>query len=222
VQVNKRKAPLGHIAMATLDVYNLSGDVTGSIEIDTEKLPSINKQLLHDVVVMYQNNLRQGSAKTKSRAEVAGSRRKMYRQKGTGNARAGHRTSGVRRGGGHIFAKAPRDFYYRLPSKAIRKATRMAIASKINDNEIVVVDGLSLEAPKTKEITGLISNLNLCGKSALITTAVNDTNIYMSARNIQRVDVSTLDNLNALSVLKVDALVMTREAVEALNANLNA
>ena len=74
--------------MATLDVYNLSGDVTGSIEIDTEKLPSINKQLLHDVVVMYQNNLRQGSAKTKTRAEVAGSRRKMYRQKGTGNARA--------------------------------------------------------------------------------------------------------------------------------------
>ncbi len=208
--------------MATLDVYNLSGDVTGSIEIDTEKLPSINKQLLHDVVVMYQNNLRQGSAKTKSRAEVAGSRRKMYRQKGTGNARAGHRTSGVRRGGGHIFAKAPRSFYYRLPSKAIRKATRMALASKINDNEIVVVDGLSLESPKTKEITGLMSNLNLCGKSALITTAENDTNIYKSARNIQRVDVSTLANLNALSVLKVDALVMTREAVEALNAKLNA
>ena len=208
--------------MATLDVYNLSGDVTGSIEIDTEKLPSINKQLLHDVVVMYQNNLRQGSAKTKSRAEVAGSRRKMYRQKGTGNARAGHRTSGVRRGGGHIFAKAPRSFYYRLPSKAIRKATRMALASKINDNEIVVVDGLSLESPKTKEITGLMSNLNLCGKSALITTAENDTNIYKSARNIQRVDVSTLANLNALSVLKVDALVMTREAVEALNVKLNA
>jgi len=222
VKVNKRKAPLGHITMATLDVYNLSGDVTGSIEIDTEKLPSINKQLLHDVVVMYQNNLRQGSAKTKSRAEVAGSRRKMYRQKGTGNARAGHRTSGVRRGGGHIFAKAPRSFYYRLPSKAIRKATRMALASKINDNEIVVVDGLSLESPKTKEITGLMSNLNLCGKSALITTAENDTNIYKSARNIQRVDVSTLANLNALSVLKVDALVMTREAVEALNAKLNA
>ena len=173
-------------------------------------------------VLMYQANNRQGSAASKSRSEVAGSRRKMYRQKGTGNARAGHRTSGVRRGGGHIFAKKQRNFYYRLPAKAVRSATRMAIASKINDNEIVVVDGLSLEAPKTKEITGLISNLNLCGKSALITTAENDTNIYMSARNIQRVDVSTLDNLNALSVLKVDALVMTREAVEALNANLNA
>ena len=129
---------------------------------------------------------------------------------------------GVRRGGGHIFAKAPRNFYYRLPAKAVRKATRMAIASKILDNEIVVVDGLSLEAPRTKEITGLLSNLDLCGKSALITTAENNTNVYKSARNIQRVDVSTLDNLNALSVLKVDALVMTREAVEALNAKLNA
>ncbi|MEC9095898.1 MAG: 50S ribosomal protein L4 [Planctomycetota bacterium] len=207
--------------MATLDVYNLSGDVTGSVEIDTDKLPSINKQLLHDVVVMYQNNLRQGSAKTKTRGEVASSRRKMYRQKGTGNARAGHRTSGVRRGGGHIFAKAPRNFYYRLPAKAVRKATRMAIASKIIDNEIIVVDGLSLESPKTKEITGLLSNLNLGGKSALITTAENDTNVYKSARNIQRVDVSALDNLNALNVLKVDALVMTREAVEALNVKLN-
>jgi large subunit ribosomal protein L4 len=92
--------------MATLDVYNTSGDVTGSVDIDTDQLaPKINKQLLHDVVLMYQANGRQGSAATKSRSEVAGSRRKMYRQKGTGNARAGHRTSGVRRGGGHIFAK---------------------------------------------------------------------------------------------------------------------
>ena len=98
----------------------------------------------------------------------------------------------------------------------------MAIASKIIDNEIIVVDGLSIESPKTKEITGLLSNLNLGGKSALITTAENDTNVYKSARNIQRVDVSTLDNLNALNVLKVDALVMNREAVEALSAMLNA
>ena len=124
--------------MATLDVYNTSGDVTGSVDIDTDQLaPKINKQLLHDVVLMYQANNRQGSAASKSRAEVAGSRRKMYRQKGTGNARAGHRTSGVRRGGGHIFAKKQRNFYYRLPAKAVRSATRMAIASKIQDGEII-------------------------------------------------------------------------------------
>ena len=206
-----------------LTVYNAAGKQVGKYEIDPSELsPKINKQLLHDAVVMYQANLRQGTFRTKSRGEVSGTTKKMYRQKGTGNARAGSKRSGVRRGGGHIFAKAPRNFYYRLPAKAVRKATRMAIASKILDNEIVVVDGLSLEAPRTKEITGLLSNLDLCGKSALITTAENNTNVYKSARNIQRVDVSTLDNLNALSVLKVDALVMTREAVEALNAKLNA
>ncbi len=205
--------------MATIDVYNLKGDVTGSIDIDTDALaPKINKQLLHDVVLMYQANARQGSAATKSRSEVAGSRRKMYRQKGTGNARAGHRSSGIRRGGGHIFAKKQR--YYRLPAKAVRSATRMAIASKIQDGEFVVVDGLSLDAPKTQMVTELLSNLELSGKSALITTKEHDVNIYKSARNIERVNVSPVSDLNALSVLQVDKLVMTTEAVETLNASL--
>jgi len=207
--------------MATIDVYNLKGDVTGSIDIDTDALaPKINKQLLHDVVLMYQANARQGSAATKSRSEVAGSRRKMYRQKGTGNARAGHRSSGIRRGGGHIFAKKQRSFYYRLPAKAVRSATRMAIASKIQDGEFVVVDGLSLDAPKTQMVTELLSNLELSGKSALITTKEHDVNIYKSARNIERVNVSPVSDLNALSVLQVDKLVMTTEAVETLNASL--
>ena len=207
--------------MATIDVYNLKGDVTGSIDIDTDALaPKINKQLLHDVVLMYQANARQGSAATKSRSEVAGSRRKMYRQKGTGNARAGHRSSGIRRGGGHIFAKKQRSFYYRLPAKAVRSATRMAIASKIQDGEFVVVDGLSLDAPKTQMVTELLSNLELSGKSALITTKEHDVNIYKSARNIERVNVSPVSDLNALSVLQGDKLVMTTEAVETLNASL--
>jgi len=207
--------------MATIDVYNLKGDVTGSIDIDTDALaPKINKQLLHDVVVMYQANARQGSAASKSRSEVAGSRRKMYRQKGTGNARAGHRTSGIRRGGGHIFAKKQRSFYYRLPAQAVRAATRMAIASKIQDGEIVVVDGLSLDTPKTQMVTELLSNLKLSGKSALITTKEHDVNVYKSARNIERVNVSSVSDLNALSVLQVDKLVMTTEAVEALNASI--
>ena len=105
---------------------------SGTYEIDPTLLaPHINKQLLHDVVVMYQSNQRLGTAKTKSRAEVAGSTKKMYRQKGTGNARAGSRRSGVRRGGGHIFAKRPRDWSYRLPRKAVQLATRMAMAAKI-------------------------------------------------------------------------------------------
>ena len=207
--------------MTTIDVYNVKGDVTGSVDIDTDALaPKINKQLLHEVVLMYQANARQGSAATKSRSEVAGSRRKMYRQKGTGNARAGHRTSGIRRGGGHIFAKKQRSFYYRLPAQAVRSATRMAIASKIQDGEFIVVDGLSLDVPKTQMVCELLSNLELNGKSALITTKEHDVNIYKSARNIERVNVSPVSDLNALNVLQVDKLVMTTEAVEALNASI--
>ena len=108
--------------MVSLPVYNRSGDKVGDYEIDPAELaPEINKQLLHDAVVMYQANLRQGSFGSKSRGMVSGSTKKMYRQKGTGNARAGSRRSGVRRGGGHIFAKRPRDFSYRLNKKALQK-----------------------------------------------------------------------------------------------------
>ena len=110
--------------MASLTIYNRTGKEVGKYDIEpTDLAPRINKQLLHDVVVMYQSNLRLGTAKTKSRGEVAGSTKKMYRQKGTGNARAGSRRSGIRRGGGHIFAKRPRDWTYRLPRKAVQLAT---------------------------------------------------------------------------------------------------
>ena len=116
--------------MASLTIFDSSGKNVGKYDLDwTELVPRINKQLLHDVVVMYQSNLRLGTARTRSRAEVAGSTKKMYRQKGTGNARAGSRRSGIRRGGGHIFAKRPRDWTYRLPRKAVQLATRMALAS---------------------------------------------------------------------------------------------
>src|SRR5476651_1525197 len=129
--------------MASLSIYNRSGVAVGTYDIEpTDLAPRVNKQLLHDVVVMYQSNLRLGTAASRSRAEVAGSTKKMYRQKGTGNARAGSRRSGVRRGGGHIFAKRPRDFSYRLPRKAVQLATRMALASRIRDAEVVVIDEL--------------------------------------------------------------------------------
>ena len=115
--------------MPKLTIHDRKGQKVGTYNVEPEDFaPSINKQLLHDAVVMYQANRRQGSHKTKSRAEVAGSTKKLYRQKGTGNARAGHRRSGVRRGGGHIFAIRPRDYSYTMPRKALRLATRMAIA----------------------------------------------------------------------------------------------
>lgn len=205
--------------MATLPVYNRSGKEVGSYEIDPAALsPRINKQLLHDVVVMYQANQRQGTSKTKSRGEVAGSTKKMYRQKGTGNARAGSRRSGIRRGGGHIFAKRPRDFSYRLPRKAVQLATRMALATKIIDNEVVVIDELSFQAPKTKDMAAILKALNVAGNSLLVATAARDPNVYKSARNIAQVSVSPVSDLNAWAVLTPRKLLVTKAALDSIKA----
>ncbi|ADB17270.1 ribosomal protein L4/L1e [Pirellula staleyi DSM 6068] len=203
--------------MATLPVFNRSGAEVGKYEIDPAEIaPKISQQLLHDVVVMYQANLRQGTHRTKGRGEVAGSTKKMYRQKGTGNARAGSRRSGVRRGGGHIFALRPRDYSYRLPRKAVQAATRMAIAHKLNQNSVVVIDELSMAAPKTKEVATILKTLGLAGASTLVTTAGLDVNVYKSARNIDKVTVSPVADLNALSVLMPRKMLVTKAALDAI------
>ncbi len=121
--------------------------------------PKINKQLLHDAVVMYLSCQRQGTKKTKGRGEVSGSTKKLYRQKGTGNARVGSRRAPQRRGGGHAMQLRPRSFYYRMPRKAIQAATKMAIASKFADGEVVVIDSLEMAAPKTKELAATLQAL---------------------------------------------------------------
>ena len=130
--------------MYKLPVFEKSGKQVGEYEIDLDAIaPKTSKQLLHDAVVMYQNNLRQGSAKTKTRAEVAGSKRKMYSQKGRGAARVGQRRSGIRRGGGHIFAKTPKNWTYRMPRKALKLATNMAMVEKVRGESVKVIDSLS-------------------------------------------------------------------------------
>ena len=202
--------------MASLPVYDKSGKEVGKYEINPDDLAkSINKQLLHDVVVMYQASQRQGSHRTKSRAAVAGSTKKMYRQKGTGNARAGSRRSNIRRGGGHAFARDNRDYSYRLPRKAVRLATRMAMAGKIQSEQVVVIDDLSMDQPQTKQIASLLKALKLENKSALIATADHSPNVYKSARNIQRVAVSKQADLNALEILKPHRVLITRDALDA-------
>lgn len=203
--------------MTTLPIYNRSGAEVGTYDVDPVALaPAINQQLLHDAVVMYQANARQGTKKTKSRAEVAGSTRKMYRQKGTGRARAGQRRSGIRRGGGHIHALAPRDYSYRLPKKAVRSATRMAIASKIHAGDLVVIDELSFAAPKTSEMNSVLRALKLAGTSTLVTTATYDANVLKSARNIAKVTVAPVSDLNALCVLKPRRMLVTKAALDAI------
>lgn len=209
--------------MASLPVYDRSGKEVGTYEIEPAEIaPRINKQLLHDVVVMYQANKRQGTVRTKSRAEVVGSTDKMYRQKGTGRARAGSRKSPIRRGGGHTFAKRPRDYSYRLPKKALRAATRMAIASRIRDKEVVVIDDLSFDEPRTRDMVQVIAALGLAGSATLITTENYDANVYKSARNIERVSVSPVADLNALLVLSPRRMLVTKAALDAIKSGATA
>ncbi len=201
--------------MVSLPVFDRTGAEVDKYEIDPAEIaPRINKQLLHDVVIMYQANQRHGAAKTKGRSEVAGSTQKMYRQKGTGRARAGSRRSGLRRGGGHIHAKKPRDWHYRLPKKAVRLATRMALASKIADGQVVLIDKLAMEAPKTKEFASIVKALKIDGVNLLVAVEGYDVNVYKSIRNMAGVSVLPVAEINALNVLHPRRVLMTTAALD--------
>jgi len=203
--------------MPKLPVHDAKGKKVGTYTIEpTDLAPRINKQLLHDAVVMYQANVRQGSHQSKSRGMVAGSTKKMYRQKGTGNARAGSRRSGIRRGGGHIFRIHNRDYSYSLPRKALQLAMRMAVASKIRDDQLTVIDKLEFDEPKTRDIVGILEHLGCAGESLLISTAGYNVNVYKSARNIPRVSVSPASDLNALSILSARRLLVTTAVLDEL------
>src|SRR5215471_16649516 len=148
--------------MLTLNVYNRQGDSVGTVEVDPAEFGGeINRQLLHYVVVMYLANQRSGTHSTLRRGEVAGSTRKLFRQKGTGNARVGPRRSNKRRGGGTAKGPKPRDYEYHLPKKAVRSATRMAILSKLQDQEAVIIDELAVTGPtpKTKDVATILQAL---------------------------------------------------------------
>jgi large subunit ribosomal protein L4 len=206
--------------MAVLPVLDMNGTKVGDYEIDPSAIaPKISKQVLHDAVVMYQANLRQGTHRTKSRSEISYSTKKLYRQKGTGNARAGSRGSGVRRGGGHIFAKRPRDYSYRLPRKVLRAAARMAIASKLLAGQVIVVDRLDFDAPKSKRMAAALKAIGAGGHTALIATENADVNVYKSARNIAGVSALPVAELNALAVLMPRRIVVTRAALDALKSS---
>src|SRR5579884_1168732 len=147
--------------MLTLNVYNRKGDSVGTVEVDPAVFGgTVNRQLLHDVVLMHLANQRAGTHSTLRRGEVAGSTKKLFRQKGTGNARVGTRRTNKRRGGGTAKGPKPRDYEYRLPKKAVRAATRMAILSKFQDQEAVVPDELRLDGIKTKTMAGILKALN--------------------------------------------------------------
>src|SRR6202521_1565884 len=143
--------------MLTLNVYNRQGESVGTVEVDPAEFGgTINRQLLHDVVVMHLANQRAGTHSTLRRGEVAGSTKKLFRQKGTGNARVGTRRTNKRRGGGTAKGPKPRDYEYHLPKQAVRAATRMALLSKLQDQETVIVDELKLPEIKTRQVADIL------------------------------------------------------------------
>lgn len=207
--------------MVTLPVYDRGGAEVSKVDIDPAAIaPKISKQLLHDAVVMYLSNLRLGTKRTKARGEVSGSTKKLYRQKGTGNARVGSRRAPQRRGGGHAMSLRPRSFYYRLPKKAIRAATKMALASRLIDGQVVVVDNLDLAAPKTKELSLVLKALGLGGLTTLVATADHSPNVVLSGRNIPGLTISPVSDLNALLLMRPKRVLLTKAAVEAIKTKL--
>jgi len=238
---NKESKPI------SVPVYSREGAEVGRVDIDPAEFGGrVNKQLVHDVVLMYLANQRAGTHSTLRRGEVAGSTKKIFRQKGTGNARAGTKRTNKRRGGGTAKGPKPRDYEYHLPKKAVRAATRMAILSKFQDNEAIIVENLDLPAVtgasgqsviKTKEMLGVLGKLKLDDTTCLIGTASLPTRpadgdekavseadaarathdrLYRSARNLSTVKLMPATQFNAYTVLRQKRLVLTRAALEEL------
>ena len=206
--------------MVEVKVY--SGGSVSSRDVDVSRFGErILGRTLKDAVVMYEANLRQGTAKTKSRGEVAGPNSKMWKQKHTGRARMGSKKVVHWRGGGTAFGPRPRDYSYHMPVKARRVALRNALFSKFQDGEVLVADGWPTDGPNTKQAVGVLSGIGL-QKSVLVVTDDLDRNLYLSLRNVQGVDVSPLAELNARSVLLRRNLVLTPAAMDKLEAQYEA
>jgi large subunit ribosomal protein L4 len=208
-----------------LKVYNISGDQVGTVEVNPDDLGGkINKQLLHEAVLMYLANQRAGTHSTLRRGEVAGSTKKLFRQKGTGRARAGTKRTNKRRGGGTAKGPKPRDYEYHLPRKAVRAATRMAVLSKMQDREAVVLEELKLPEIATRYIAEVLGNLELDDTTCLLGLGAADIDeqqtIYLSGRNIQKLDVTPAKQFNAYGVLKPRRLILTKAALQELCENL--
>ena len=202
--------------MLEIPVYDMSGSRTGSMEVDPHLLGGqVRPKLLKQAIVAQQANRRQATAATKSRSMVAGSTRKIYRQKGTGNARMGTIRTAIRTGGGVAFAKGKQNFGRTLPKKMRRLARNNAILAKIVAEKAVVVDGLSVDEPKTKVMVQLLGGIGATRGCVLALDEPND-NVYRSGRNIPKTDVRVLRELNAYEILRRDTLILAKPALEAL------
>ncbi len=200
--------------MIDLAVYNREGEEVESLQVDESYFGgSVRYPLLKQAIVMYHANKRVGTAATKGRSMVVGSGAKVFRQKGTGRARIGNIRTGKRVGGGVTFAKEPRDFGKRMPKKQRRLARDSAILAKLLSNNVVVVDELTFEKPHTRDFVGVLAKLKLFSKgSCLVTVDSADDNLYKSARNIPKVSVMAVADLNAGAICNHKKMLFTKEA----------
>ena len=199
--------------MLDVPVYNEGGDQTETVPVDEASLGGrVRPALLKQAVVMYLANRRQGSATTRSRSMVVGSTKKLYRQKGTGHARMGQSRTAIRRGGGVAFAKRPRSFRQAMPKKMRRLARNNAVLAKILSGDLLLLDQLQYDEPKTKRLAGTLRVLK-ADRGCVVALAARDENVYKSARNLPRTEVRPVEELNAYDVLSRNRLLMTKEAL---------
>lgn len=200
--------------MAKVDIYNLSGDVTGSIEL-ADSIFGIepNNSAIAVVIRNQLANRRQGTHCTKTRSEVSGGGKRPWRQKGTGRARHGSTRSAQYVGGGVIFGPKPRDYSYTVPKKIKRLAMKSALSSKLADNKIIVVDDLSLDEIKTAKMVAALKALK-AETGALVVTDVKNDNVILSSRNIKDVKTALVNTINVFDILKYDSLIVSKAAVE--------
>jgi len=199
--------------MAQVTMLKMDGTEAGNIELNDDIFGiEVNRNAVHAVVVNYLANQRQGTQSAKTRGEVRGGGRKPFRQKGTGRGRQGSSTSPNQIGGGIVFAPKPRDYRYTLPKKLRRLAMKSALSSKVEEKEIIVLDSLKMDEPKTKEMIKVLGNIKAAGK-ALIITDIKDENVIRSAANIPGIKTTMVGEMNVYDIVNHTSLIVTRDAV---------
>jgi large subunit ribosomal protein L4 len=205
--------------MIKLGIYNREGKEVDTVQVDEALFGSkVRYALLKQAIVMYHANKRVGTAATKSRGMVEGSTRKLYKQKGTGNARAGNARTPVRKGGGNAFAKIAREFRQDMPAKQRKVAKNSAILAKLLSNSVVIIDELNFAKPKTKDFVSILNNLKI-ERSCIVTVPDYSPMLYKSVRNVPNIYMMTVAELNAGDICNRQKLLFTKEAFAALIEN---
>ena len=206
-----------------LSVLNINGQETGKKVTLNDAVFGIepNDHVIYLDVKQYLANQRQGTAKSKERSEHSGSTRKLGRQKGGGGARRGDINSPVLVGGGRVFGPKPRDYSFKLNKKVKILARKSALSYKAKDNEIIVVDNFDMAAPKTKDFVNIAKNLKVEGKKTLVVLPEVNKNVYLSARNLQKAEIMSANNINTYKILNAEVLVIAEASLEMINSVLN-